>query len=87
MSVLTRALGAPWPALDGLGKQAGFYGEAIGWVPKAVKGYKREQARLIAEVSMSNGALPRGPFLLLSAMPWPIPDAAPDSPPAGLWPP
>jgi phospholipid/cholesterol/gamma-HCH transport system permease protein len=52
-----RAFGAPWRALDDLGKQASFYGEAIAWVPKAVKSYKREQIRLIAEVGMSDGAL------------------------------
>jgi phospholipid/cholesterol/gamma-HCH transport system permease protein len=54
---ITRSLGAPLRALDDLGKQASFYGEAFGWVPKAVKSYKREQVRLIAEVGMSDGAL------------------------------
>jgi phospholipid/cholesterol/gamma-HCH transport system permease protein len=52
-----RALGAPLRSLDDLGKQASFYGEALGWVPKAIKSYKREQIRLIAEVGMSDGAL------------------------------
>jgi phospholipid/cholesterol/gamma-HCH transport system permease protein len=52
-----RSLGAPLRALDDLGKHASFYGEAIAWVPKAVKSYKREQIRLIAEVGMSDGAL------------------------------
>jgi phospholipid/cholesterol/gamma-HCH transport system permease protein len=47
----------PWRALDGLGRQAGFYGEALGWVPKAFTSYKREQVRLVAEVGMSDGAL------------------------------
>jgi phospholipid/cholesterol/gamma-HCH transport system permease protein len=54
---VTRAFGAPLRALGDLGKQAAFYGEAIAWIPKAVKSYKREQIRLIAEVGMSDGAL------------------------------
>jgi phospholipid/cholesterol/gamma-HCH transport system permease protein len=54
---LKSALGAPLRVLDDLGGQASFYAEAIGWVPKAVKSYKREQIRLVAEVGMSNGAL------------------------------
>ncbi|NMH98277.1 ABC transporter permease [Pseudonocardia acidicola] len=54
---LKRGVGAPFKALDDLGRQASFYGEAVRWVPKALKSYKREQIRLIAEVGMSNGAL------------------------------
>ena len=50
-------LAAPLRALDDLGRQTYFYGQAIAWVPKAIKSYKREQIRLIAEVGMSNGAL------------------------------
>lgn len=51
------ALGAPWRALDDVGRQASFYGRSIGWTGRAVRRYKSEQIRLIAEVGMSNGAL------------------------------
>ncbi|WP_037078338.1 ABC transporter permease [Pseudonocardia spinosispora] len=52
-----RALGGPWRALGDLGKHAAFYSEAIAWIPKSVKNYKREQVRLVAEVGMSEGSL------------------------------
>ncbi len=52
-----RALSAPWRLLDDLGRQAEFYGKSIAWTPKAMKSYKTEQVRLIAEVGMSTGAL------------------------------
>jgi phospholipid/cholesterol/gamma-HCH transport system permease protein len=48
---------APSRALAGLGRHATFYAEAAAWIPKAVKSYKREQIRLIAEVGMSQGTL------------------------------
>lgn len=51
------ALAAPLRSLDDVGRQTVFYGQAIGWVPKTLKSYKREQVRLIAEVGMSDGAL------------------------------
>lgn len=54
---LARWAAAPFKALDDLGEQTVFYGRAITWVPKAIKSYKTEQIRLIAEVGMSNGAL------------------------------
>ncbi len=43
--------------LDDIGQQSVFYGRAIAWSPRAVRRYKREQVRLIAEVGMSNGTL------------------------------
>jgi phospholipid/cholesterol/gamma-HCH transport system permease protein len=49
-----RALMRP---VDDLGKHAVFYAEAVAWIPRAVRRYKKEQIRLIAEVGMSNGAL------------------------------
>ena len=52
-----RVLRAPLRLLDDLGRQAEFYGKSIAWTPKAVKSYKTEQVRLIAEVGMSSGAL------------------------------
>ena len=52
-----KVVGAPLRLLDDLGRQAEFYGKSIAWTPKAVKSYKGEQVRLIAEVGMSTGAL------------------------------
>jgi phospholipid/cholesterol/gamma-HCH transport system permease protein len=43
--------------LDDVGRQSIFYGKAVAWSPIAVRRYKREQVRLIAEVGMSNGTL------------------------------
>lgn len=57
LSGARKVFGAPWRLLDDLGKQAEFYGKSIAWTPKAVKSYKGEQVRLIAEVGMSTGAL------------------------------
>ncbi|ALE84873.1 ABC transporter permease [Pseudonocardia sp. HH130629-09] len=57
LSTVRNALGAPLRLLDDLGRQAEFYGKGVIWIPKAVKSYKTEQVRLIAEVGMSNGAL------------------------------
>lgn len=57
LSSVRRALGAPLRLLDDLGTQAEFYGKGVVWIPKAVKSYKTEQIRLIAEVGMSTGAL------------------------------
>ncbi|WP_226356758.1 MULTISPECIES: ABC transporter permease [unclassified Pseudonocardia] len=57
LSAVRNALGAPLRLLDDLGRQAEFYGKGVIWIPKAVKSYKTEQVRLIAEVGMSTGAL------------------------------
>lgn len=56
-SGLGKVFGAPWRLLGDLGRHAEFYGKSIAWGPKAVKSYKGEQVRLIAEVGMSTGAL------------------------------
>lgn len=56
-ALLKTIYGGPIRAVDALGTHARFYTEAMAWVPKAVKSYKREQIRLIAEVGMSDGAL------------------------------
>lgn len=52
-----KVFGGPLRALDDLGRHAAFYGEAVGWIPRALRRYKKEQIRLIAEVGMSNGTL------------------------------
>jgi len=43
--------------LDDFGDQLSLYGRAIGWIPRTLRRYKREVARLLAEVSFGSGAL------------------------------
>jgi phospholipid/cholesterol/gamma-HCH transport system permease protein len=47
----------PLDVLDDLGDQLGFYGRALGWVPRTVRRYKKETLRLLAEVSFGTGGL------------------------------
>ncbi|MFI1462878.1 MlaE family ABC transporter permease [Nocardia carnea] len=44
-------------SFDDLGKQAVFYGRAVGSMPRALVHYRTETIRLIAEISMGTGAL------------------------------
>ncbi|NKY55861.1 MlaE family ABC transporter permease [Nocardia flavorosea] len=44
-------------SFDDLGKQAVFYGRAVGSMPRALVHYRTETVRLIAEISMGTGAL------------------------------
>ncbi len=48
---------APLESLDDFGDQLSLYGRAIGWMPRTVRRYKKEVARLLAEVSFGSGAL------------------------------
>jgi len=54
-------LGAPFRKVDGsldnLGRQLSFYFRAIGWTLRTLRRYRREVIRLLAEVSLGNGAL------------------------------
>lgn len=43
--------------LDGIGRQVAFHGNVYSSVPKVLRRYKREVARLVAEVSMGTGGL------------------------------
>ena len=54
---LLHALGAPGRVLSELGRQAIFYGRALGYLHLAVGRYRREIWRLIAEMSLGTGAL------------------------------
>jgi phospholipid/cholesterol/gamma-HCH transport system permease protein len=47
----------PIDSLDVLGKQLKFYVSAIAWSPRAVRRYKKEILRLLAEVTLGSGAL------------------------------
>ncbi len=57
MSNFRRAARVPLAKLDDLGDQLSLYGRAIGWVPRALGRYRKEIARLLAEVSFGSGAL------------------------------
>lgn len=54
---LGRALSGPGELLAELGDQLSLYARAIGWIPKTIVSYKKEIARLLAEVSFGTGAL------------------------------
>ncbi|QJY46443.1 MlaE family ABC transporter permease [Pseudonocardia broussonetiae] len=47
----------PLDQLDELGDQLSLYGRAVGWVPRTLRRYRPEIARLLAEVSFGSGAL------------------------------
>jgi phospholipid/cholesterol/gamma-HCH transport system permease protein len=52
-----RAAMAPVHMLDELGEQLSLYVRAILWIPRTVRRYRAEIARLLAEVSFGSGAL------------------------------
>ncbi|WP_226361828.1 ABC transporter permease [Pseudonocardia sp. ICBG1142] len=52
-----RAAQAPLNQLEELGDQLSLYIRSILWIPKALTRYKKEVARLLAEVSFGSGAL------------------------------
>jgi phospholipid/cholesterol/gamma-HCH transport system permease protein len=52
-----RAAMAPLHMLDELGEQLSLYVRAILWIPRTVRRYRAEIARLLAEVSFGSGAL------------------------------
>ena len=54
---LTRAVERPFVGLGRLGDQALFYGRSIAAIPYAVRNYRSEVVRLIAEISMGAGTL------------------------------
>ena len=47
----------PVKAMDNLGSQLKFYVTAIAWTPKAIRRYKKEILRLLAEVTLGSGSL------------------------------
>jgi phospholipid/cholesterol/gamma-HCH transport system permease protein len=47
----------PVDGLDALGGQLTFYVRAIAWTPRTLRRYRREVARLLAEVTFGTGAL------------------------------
>jgi phospholipid/cholesterol/gamma-HCH transport system permease protein len=54
---LRRAFGWAPRVVDGFGEQALFYGESMRWMPHAVRRYRKETMRLIAEMTLGSGAL------------------------------
>jgi phospholipid/cholesterol/gamma-HCH transport system permease protein len=57
LRVVRRPFSWAGDALEDMGEQLSFYGHALGWVWRALISYKKEVARLIAEVSLGSGAL------------------------------
>lgn len=61
MSGLTTAPQRAWRAtyarLSDLGDQVGFYGKSLAGVPHAIRRYRREIYRLLAEVSLGRGGM------------------------------
>ena len=47
----------PGRSISDLGHQLGFYAKVYAWTPRALRRYRREIWRLVAEVSMGSGAL------------------------------
>jgi phospholipid/cholesterol/gamma-HCH transport system permease protein len=47
----------PLQQLDTLGGQLKFYVTAVAWAPRAVRRYKKEIMRLLAEVTLGSGSL------------------------------
>ena len=47
----------PLKSLDTLGSQLKFYVSALAWTPRAIKRYRKEILRLLAEVTLGTGAL------------------------------
>ena len=52
--VAVKRAGEDW---DQIGDQALFYWDSVVSIPRAIKHYKKETLRLIAEISMGTGAL------------------------------
>jgi phospholipid/cholesterol/gamma-HCH transport system permease protein len=52
-----RVTQVPLERLDDFGDQLSLYGRAIGWIPRTVRRYRKEIARLVAEISFGSGAL------------------------------
>ncbi len=47
----------PLKSIDTLGEQLKFYVTAVAWMPRAVRRYKKEIMRLLAEVTLGSGSL------------------------------
>ncbi len=57
MADMKALAGRPLQSLDSLGDQLSFYLRALGWTPRAVRRYKKEIARILAEVALGSGSL------------------------------
>ncbi|HWU33369.1 MAG TPA: ABC transporter permease [Marmoricola sp.] len=52
-----RTLGPVASGLEDVGRQIAFHGRVVAAIPKALRSYRREVLRLLAEVSLGSGAL------------------------------
>jgi phospholipid/cholesterol/gamma-HCH transport system permease protein len=57
MAMVDTLVRRPVRMLDQLGDQLAFYVKALSWSPKAIRRYKKEVVRLLAEVTLGGGAL------------------------------
>ena len=57
MADMKAIAGKPLKSLDNLGDQLSFYVKALAWTPRSVRRYKKEIARILAEVALGSGSL------------------------------
>jgi len=57
MADMKALAGRPLQSLDNLGSQLSFYIRALAWTPRAIARYKKEIARILAEVTLGSGSL------------------------------
>src|SRR5690349_10884968 len=57
MADMKAIAGKPGESLDNLGEQLQFYVKAVAWTPRTIRRYKKEIARLLAEVTLGSGSL------------------------------
>ncbi|GAA1939466.1 MlaE family ABC transporter permease [Nocardioides marmoribigeumensis] len=57
MADMKALAGKPLKSLDSLGDQMSFYIRALAWTPRSIRRYKKEIARLLAEVALGSGSL------------------------------
>ncbi len=56
-TMLRSAVAGPAKFLDTLGEELKFFLTALAWTPRAIRRYKKEILRLLAEVALGSGAL------------------------------
>ena len=79
---LNKLFGAPARFLDGVGKLAWFTAQALAEIPHALRYYRKEVLRLIAETGTRTGAIPgiAATVATVSFAPPPPPDTPPPPP-------
>ena len=57
MANVTSLYQRPLKTIDSLGEELAFFVRALAWTPRAIRRYKKEIMRLLAEVTLGSGAL------------------------------